>query len=360
MNPVVTVVVPAYNAEQTIIRTLASIQAQTIGDLDIRVVDDGSEDATGQIIGSLQAQDPRIIGLRQENSGVATARNTGMAGALGRFVAFCDADDIWHPQKLERQLAALATDPAAGLCYPWYRRIDMQDRVLPGSPAPLVEGRVLHRHLEWNFISNGSSVLVQTPLAQRTGFEPGLRSAGNQGCEDYLFQLQIAQASRFVCVPAFLVGYRISTQSMSRGVDRMIRSHLQTYEIMEKRLPPDRALLRILSRRRAKLLIELFRNRLRRSDPRGAAKAFAGAVRAAPDLVPRFLLEELREASARARRTVPAADTDRFPPLRHFQDFGAEERDGPWHPRRSADYMEWLAKLDMAQLSEGAEPGQYA
>src|SRR3546814_9836521 len=106
-----------------------------------------------------------------------------------------------------------------------------------------------------------------------------------------------------------------SSDLMSRGVDRMIRSHLQTYALMEARLPHGRAMSRILSRRRAKLLIELFRNRLRRTDPHGAVKAFADAVRVAPGLVPRFMLEELREAMARTSRAAPAVDAARSPPL---------------------------------------------
>ncbi|MCT2398398.1 glycosyltransferase family 2 protein [Novosphingobium mangrovi (ex Huang et al. 2023)] len=349
MNPAITVVIPVYNAEQTIMRTLSSIQAQTVGDLEIRVVDDGSQDATAAIVEGVRAQDSRVVCLRQANAGVAAARNTGMEGARGRFTAFCDGDDIWHPQKLERQIAALEADPGAGLCYSWYRRIDAHDCVLPVSPAPRIEGAVLYRHLEWNFISNGSTVLVPTPLARRTGFEPALRDAGNQGCEDYLFQLRIAQAHRFVCVPAYLVGYRMNAQSMSRGVDRMIRSHLQTYAIMEESLPADRAVAKILARRRAKLLVELFRNRVRRADLPAAVAALAGALRAAPRLVPGFVMEELREGMARSGRARTDAGDNVPPPLRPFQDFGPEEPDGSWRSRRSPAYLAWLGELDAAQ-----------
>ena len=346
MNPVVTVVVPAYNARETIAHTLASIQAQDLREIEIRVVDDGSHDDTREIVAGLAGADPRIVLITQPNGGVARARNTGLAEANGRFSAFCDADDIWHPEKLARQVASLEADPGAGLSYAWHRRIDPEDRLLAASATPRIEGSVLHRHLEWNFISNGSTVLVPTPLARETGFEPALHEAGNQGCEDYLFQLLIARNHRFVCVPAFLVGYRIGNSSMSHGVDRMIRSHLQTFAIIEAYDPNDGAIKRIIARRRTKLLVELFRNRIRRRDLPAATGALLGALRNGPLRVPGFILDEVKTGMSRysdipVRKSNSEAQTGR-----HFAEFGAEESDGAWATKRSARYLAALGELD--------------
>lgn len=346
MNPIVTVVVPAYNARETIAHTLASIQAQSLREIEIRVVDDGSRDDTRAIVAGLAGQDPRIVLLAQANGGVARARNTGLAEASGRFAAFCDADDIWHPAKLERQVSSMAAEPEAGLSYAWHRRIDPEDRLLAASATPRIEGWVLHRHLEWNFISNGSTVLVPTPLAREIGFEPALHDAGNQGCEDYLFQLLIARQHRFVCVPAFLVGYRIGQGGMSRGVDRMIRSHLQTFAIIKALHPGDSAIADVLARRRTKLLVELFRNRVRRGDMTGAASALLRALRVAPLRVPGHVMQEVKTGMSRYSDMPVENSSASKPVARLFSDYGADEADGAWATKRSARYLAALGELD--------------
>lgn len=342
-KPQVSVVVPAYNAEATLAETLASIQSQSLRDIEILVVDDGSTDRTAQIMAQIAADDRRVTALHQSNAGVATARNTGMAKASGQFAAFCDADDIWHPHKLERQVAALRADPQAGLCYAWHRRIGQDDRILSSSPTPRIEGFVLHQHLEWNFISNGSTVLVPMELARATGFDACLHEAGNQGCEDYLFQLRIAHKHRFVCVPAYLVGYRQGAGGMSRGVDRMIRSHLQTFAIMEAVLPEDAALKRVIDQRRTQLLIELSRNRLRRRDMTAAVSALLRAIAVGPRSVPGFLLDELK---AGLHLMQPARTQNSPTKARLFHELGADQADGAWSSRRSAQYLATLSELD--------------
>src|SRR5262249_39213835 len=100
--PLVSVVLPAYNAERTIAASLASIAAQTVTELEVIVVDDGSTDDTIRVAKSTDRGDLRVIS--QANAGHAAARNTGVSAARGRYVAFLDADDLWLPEKLERQM----------------------------------------------------------------------------------------------------------------------------------------------------------------------------------------------------------------------------------------------------------------
>lgn len=117
----VAVVIPAYNAEGTLAETISSVRNQTHRALDIVVVDDGSRDDTLAIAHEIVKIDPRVRVLKQRNSGVAAARNAGWRSTSADLVAFLDADDLWSPDKIERQLAALESGgPQVGLVYTWY------------------------------------------------------------------------------------------------------------------------------------------------------------------------------------------------------------------------------------------------
>ena len=101
--PAVSVIIPAYNAAATLERALASVAKQTLSGIEILVVDDGSTDATPEILARMAAADRRLRILTQANGGVARARNAAIGAATGEWVATIDADDIWHPRKLELQ-----------------------------------------------------------------------------------------------------------------------------------------------------------------------------------------------------------------------------------------------------------------
>lgn len=104
MTALVSVVVPAYNAEATLARTLQSIIDQTVGVAEIIVVDDGSTDGTAELTRQYAEADARVRLLSKSNGGASSARNAGIASATGEFIGFLDADDVWLPHKLERQL----------------------------------------------------------------------------------------------------------------------------------------------------------------------------------------------------------------------------------------------------------------
>src|SRR5437763_14739279 len=101
-EPLVSVVVPAYNAARTVETTLGSVLQQTMDGLEVIVVDDGSTDATPEIVRSVN--DERVRLRRQSNAGHASARNAGIEMSRGKYVAVVDADDVWLPRKLEQQL----------------------------------------------------------------------------------------------------------------------------------------------------------------------------------------------------------------------------------------------------------------
>lgn len=108
-GPLVSVVVPAYNAARTLPATVRSVLGQTMEDLEVIVVDDGSSDDTVAVADSIE--DPRLRVVRRENGGASAARNSGIREARGIWVAFLDSDDVWLPTKLDRQLAYVSAHP---------------------------------------------------------------------------------------------------------------------------------------------------------------------------------------------------------------------------------------------------------
>ncbi|MCF8708613.1 glycosyltransferase family 2 protein [Rhizorhapis sp. SPR117] len=228
LNPMelVSVVIPAYKATETIGETLQSVQTQTHAPLDIIVVDDGSPDDTQAMILSFAASDPRISLMQQANAGVAAARNRGWKVAASDLIAFVDADDLWAPSKIERQLAALkAEGPGTGLAYTWYARIDEDSLITSRSHRPIVQGDVLKAMFLGNFIGNGSAALmIRAALEEAGGFDSSLHARGAQGCEDFSIYFRIAEKYRFALVPEPLTGYRVLPGNMSSDMLRMLRS----------------------------------------------------------------------------------------------------------------------------------------
>jgi glycosyltransferase involved in cell wall biosynthesis len=225
-QPKVGVIVPMYNAAATIDATLESVCAQSYRNLDIVVVDDGGTDASAQIVEARIARDPRIRLVRKLNGGVATARNFGAAATDAPYLAFVDSDDLWAPDKIAAQMAALAEDPdVPALVYCSYIHIDGDGRAFPGLTHHAFEGRVLHDLYRSNFVGNGSSMLMPREIFDHVGgFDPGLRAQKAQGCEDLLFLLRAAEAYPFRVVPRYFVGYRVTQENMSSDTLQMLRS----------------------------------------------------------------------------------------------------------------------------------------
>lgn len=233
----VSVIIPAYKAVQTIGETLQSVQTQTHSPLDIIVVDDGSPDETAATALAFAANDPRISVMQQVNAGVAAARNLGWRAAASDLIAFVDADDLWAPTKIERQLAALhAEGPQAGLAYTWYARIDGDSLITSRSHRPDARGDVLRAIFLGNFVGNGSAALItRAALEHAGGFDSSLRTRGAQGCEDFSIYFRIAEKYRFALVPEQLTGYRVLPGNMSSDMLRMLRSFdLVVAEMLER------------------------------------------------------------------------------------------------------------------------------
>jgi glycosyltransferase involved in cell wall biosynthesis len=230
--PLVSVIIPAYNAEVFIARTLESVISQTYKNLQILVVDDGSQDKTAEIVESFVQKDSRVILLRQPNAGVALARNLAIAESSGEFIAPIDADDIWYPQKIEKQVECfLGSEEKVGLVYSWSVWIDEEDLIL-GKYEPNyyfnyfnVEGNAYPALLYMNIVGNGSVPLIRRTCFEKIGgYNHKLKQQNAQGCEDWDIYLRIAEFYEYRVVREFLVGYRQVKCSMSKVTKSMAKS----------------------------------------------------------------------------------------------------------------------------------------
>lgn len=235
----VSVVIPAYNAERYIAATLASAVGQTHRELEILVVDDGSTDGTVAIVERFMAADGRVRLIRQQNGGVASARNRGIAQAQGSYIAPLDADDLWHPRKLELQLAAMRRSPRIGCVTTWCCSIDVESRILwePVDGARC-QGYVLPALILEHFAGCASSPLIRRRcVLEAGGYDEGLLHRDAQGCEDYKLLLAIAEQHEFAVIPWALTGYRQVPDSMSSSLWTMLRSHDLVMAEMRERHP---------------------------------------------------------------------------------------------------------------------------
>lgn len=231
--PVVSVVIPAYNAEKTILETIESVRKQTFTDFEILVINDGSTDQTVVIVNAIQ--DDRIKVFSYGNGGLSIARNRGIHQAQGEFITFLDADDLWAIDKLELQIDALRQHKDAGLVYSWTLVLDERGQNLNAGLSPLFEGNVYRQLLIGNFIASGSNAMLRRPVVDQVGqFDPTLRSS-----EDWDYWLRVATDFPFVVVPKPQIFYRQSTNTMSSNLQRMEYSMLLVHERAFKVVPRE-------------------------------------------------------------------------------------------------------------------------
>ncbi len=230
--PLVSVIVPAYNAEEFIGETLNSALSQTYSNIEILVVDDGSQDRTSEVVKAFVQKDERVILLQQANAGVAAARNLAIEKSRGEYIAPLDADDIWYPQKLEKQMQCfLGADESVGLVYAWSASIDEEGKICWRSKTVqldqinYVEGYVFTALVYSNFISNASVPLIRRACFELGGYNCQLKAQNAQGCEDWDLSLRIAELYQFRVVPEFLIGYRQVIGSMGSNCGTMERSY---------------------------------------------------------------------------------------------------------------------------------------
>jgi glycosyltransferase involved in cell wall biosynthesis len=203
--PSVSIVVATYNQAGFLAEAVASVRAQTFADWELLVVDDGSTDETRAVVERF-AEDSRIRYLPGIHAERAAARNRGIAATDGALIAFLDADDVWRPDKLARQVAALVEAPEAGACYAVARFVDAGGRPLAErKPVLPPSGRLFPRLVRGNFIILASMVVRRRCLDAVGGFDATLPAFG---CEDWDLWMRLARRYSIVAVDEELVRYR--------------------------------------------------------------------------------------------------------------------------------------------------------
>src|SRR5262245_58474442 len=224
----VSVVIPSYNSGHMVIDAINSVLAQTVVPDEIIVIDDGSRDDTRERLARYARQ---IRSIHQHNQGVSATRNRGLQEAQCEHVAFLDADDVWHPRKLELQLDVLSGDRSLGLLgtrtfgWPAAQFADVADPVSKQLVIVPWE-RLVVRNC---FVT--SSILVRRSILRQVGpFDTGL-----QGPEDHDLWLRVAEVSRTANLSLPLTGYRDVPASLSKQAARMEQGMLKILEKLDAR-----------------------------------------------------------------------------------------------------------------------------
>ncbi|MGC9502461.1 glycosyltransferase [Baaleninema sp.] len=241
--PAISVIIPAYNAEDTITETIDTVLQQTFTDFEIIVIDDGSSDRTVEVVKSID--DPRIKVFSYPNAGQGESRNRGACHAQGEFFAFLDADDLWTPHKLEELYNAIVkweqpTDPERryenrkpAVAYSWVDWIDEDGKHLERGCDYTCNGYIYPKLLLSDFIAGGSNILMwRGAFYQVRGFNPEFPPA-----EDRDMWLRLAEKFHFVAVEKPHLRYRQVPTSQSANVERMERSQLRVLEAAFRRAP---------------------------------------------------------------------------------------------------------------------------
>lgn len=234
-RPKVSVVIPAYNALAFLPQAVESVLAQTFSNFEVIAVNDGSSDQTGRWLSKLT--DPRVRYISQANLGQSSARNTGIANTSGEYIAFLDADDLWAPDKLERQVAYLDANPDIGLVHSSVELIDQDGKRLDKSIVAHGRGDLWRELIAYNpyyLILCGSTPMIRRVCFETVGvFDPTLQTH-----EDWEMWLRIARQYPFAALHEPLVFYRQHDASVSRKYGIMISSANTIIEKVYATVPP--------------------------------------------------------------------------------------------------------------------------
>lgn len=218
-KPLVSVIVPAYQAEPYLTQCLDSILGQTYGNLEILVVNDGSRDKTKEICDAYAQRDSRIRPFHKENGGVSSARNVGLANATGEYVVFCDSDDTMRREYVSH-LVKLARENACQMSYCarayWEDRTSYETAPIPDpNPPVIMEGKAAMENLLRSRYIGGSPWcwLMERKLTEGLSFNPALHLD-----EDYTFILQVLSRAKQICIDkTVLYNYYVNPQGIVRS-----------------------------------------------------------------------------------------------------------------------------------------------
>lgn len=233
-NPLISIIIPAYNAEKFIAKTLDSVLAQTYKNYELIVVDDGSSDKTAEVVEEyLKKNDMHGMCIRQQNKKIAGARNTGIRAASGPWIALLDHDDLWFPQKLEEVIKELNRHPDVDLiCHnEIVTERDNTRRISRNGPNSVNMYESLL--FSGNCLSPSATLFKKNVALKSEGFheDPAYNTV-----EDYDFWLRISRIAKFHFLNQTLGEYVLVKTAASRNIiyhhtnmEIMLRSHLDKY-----------------------------------------------------------------------------------------------------------------------------------
>ena len=210
--PLVSVVIPVFNTVGFLAETVASLSAQTLTQWEAFLIDDGSDDGSVELLMALMANDPRLhLLFTTGRVGPGPARNQGIQAAQGRYVAFLDADDLWHPRKLELQVAAMRDAQAALSCTGYLRHnLETGRQTVIGVPERATRNDLL----------KANTIACSSAMYDRNYFGPRQMPAF-RGPEDFAFWLALLRDTPGVLgVPLVLMTYRQHRASLSAQKSR--------------------------------------------------------------------------------------------------------------------------------------------
>jgi len=225
----ISIIVPTWNRADKILKTIKSVQNQTYKDWELLICDDGSTDNTKNLILNLIKQDKRIRWVAGDHTGLPAApRNHGIKNAKGNWLAFLDSDDIWLPEKLEKQIKSLEKHGLMAACSNAFRFLPSENKKLIYSSfdKKLISFNDL---IKSNLVVTSSVIFHKSLIKKCIGFPEEIKQ---RGIEDYSFWLRIATMTDFIYSSEPLLVYTDDAKNSVRGLDNN-NSFLQKEKILK-------------------------------------------------------------------------------------------------------------------------------
>jgi glycosyltransferase involved in cell wall biosynthesis len=237
--PLISIIIPTYNSERFVEKTIKSALQQTFQDFELIIVDDCSTDNTVKVIEAIADGDRRIkIFTHTTNVGIAANRNRGIAKASGQYVAFLDHDDLWLSEKLAMQLTALEQSPRAAVAYSWIDLIDEDGQYLRQHLRPRYTGYIYKNLLVTNFLVTASNPLIRMNCLKSIGeFDETI-----YGSDDWELLTRLAKNYEFILVKECHIKYRVfrgsGTYNFRKFEEGKLRAVTKVFSQTDESLKP--------------------------------------------------------------------------------------------------------------------------
>jgi glycosyltransferase involved in cell wall biosynthesis len=225
-NPPVCVVMPVYNRSKYIRQSIESVLQQTFSDFEFLIINDGSTDGSLEIIKSFN--DPRIKIVDQENKGLISTLNIGIALSNTKYIARADPDDIWSDRnKLAKQMEYLSKNPDYVLLGTWAKVVDENDKEISRLTQPENDLKIRSRMLTRCCFIHSSVVFSKEAYSKANGY-----SEQEKYAEDYGLWLRMGRFGKFANIPEYLVTYRVHQEGVSQ--QKNFAQSKKSFEIIRK------------------------------------------------------------------------------------------------------------------------------